>query len=264
MTASRIALLSMPPQCSRRSRRTAPASPASLTLKLGIPLLQKPAARPDRESRDQTRDDGEGQMPRHSKADRSDDTGNAQHQKMHIEHAAQQPGDFRDIELHQQESGRRQKEVTHWKKQDDNGSQGDGVRHHATSPSLSDNDSATAFETRSRPASRHQGQVNLPIRVLRCNVAIGALRRGRKAFLRFRAADDRDFVRFRVSFLLPGTPGDVGRLRVRPAELSSRRAVFYTTRALPRRMRAGRYVACVTAWDKASNQAKACAPYRIR
>lgn len=33
---------------------------------------------------------------------------------------------------------------------------------------------------------------------------------------------------------------------------------------LPRMWPAGRYLACVTAWDKASNRAKACALYRIR
>ena len=96
-------------------------------IKLGIPLLQKPAARPDRESRDRTRDYGEGQMTRHSKGYRPDDTGNAQHQKMRIEHAAQQPADLGDLKLHQQEGGRGQKELAHRKKQDDNGGQGDGV-----------------------------------------------------------------------------------------------------------------------------------------
>jgi hypothetical protein len=42
------------------------------------------------------------------------------------------------------------------------------------------------------------------------------------------------------------------------------RLTFYTTRPLPRRLRPGRWVACVTAWDKASNHAKSCAPYPIR
>ena len=97
----------------------------------------------------------------------------------------------------------------------------------------------------------------------RVQVYAGSAKRGRKAFLRFRAADDRDFIRFRVSFLYRGRLAmwvDFGFVKLS----WSQRAVFYTTRALPRRMRAGRYVACVTAWDKASNQAKACAPYRIR
>ena len=97
----------------------------------------------------------------------------------------------------------------------------------------------------------------------RVRVSTGSARRGRKAYLRFRAADDRDFVRFRVSFLYRGRLAmwvDFGFVKLS----WSQRAVFYTKRPLPRQMRAGRYVACVTAWDKASNQAKACAPYRIR
>ena len=89
----------------------------------------------------------------------------------------------------------------------------------------------------------------------RVQVYAGSAKRGRKAFLRFRAADDRDFVRFRVSFLYRGRLAmwvDFGFVKLS----WSRRAVFYTTRRLPRQMRAGRYVACVTAWDKASNQAR--------
>jgi hypothetical protein len=97
----------------------------------------------------------------------------------------------------------------------------------------------------------------------RVQVFPGSARRGRRAYLRFRATDDRDYVRFRVSFLYRGRLAmwvDFGF-----SQLSwSQRLVFYTTRPLPRRLRAGRWVACVTVWDKASNQAKACAPYRIR
>lgn len=106
-------------------------------IELGIPRLQKPAAGPDRKGRNQTGDNGEGQMPRHDKGQRPDGAGNARHQKMRIEHAAQQPGDFRDVEFHQQKGGLGQKEIAQRKKQDDNGGQGDGVRHQAASPSLS-------------------------------------------------------------------------------------------------------------------------------
>jgi hypothetical protein len=97
----------------------------------------------------------------------------------------------------------------------------------------------------------------------RVKVYSGSAVRGRRAFLHFRAGDDRDYVRFRVSFLY----------RERLAmwvdfpfvQLSwSTRATFYTKQRLPRQVRPGRYLACVTAWDKASNQAKGCAPYRIR
>jgi hypothetical protein len=42
------------------------------------------------------------------------------------------------------------------------------------------------------------------------------------------------------------------------------RATLRTRTAFPRFLPKGRYRACVTAWDKASNQARACVPYRIR
>lgn len=79
---------------------------------LGIPLSQKPAAPPDRESREQADANGENRPARHGKDHRPDDTGNAHHQKMDTEHAAQQLGDGWNVELHQQKGGRRQKKVT--------------------------------------------------------------------------------------------------------------------------------------------------------
>jgi Thrombospondin type 3 repeat len=97
----------------------------------------------------------------------------------------------------------------------------------------------------------------------RVKVYSGSAVRGRRMFLHFRAADDRDFVRFRVTLTYRGRTAmwaDFGY-----AQLSwSTPATVYTRRALPRRLPAGRYVACVTAWDKASNHAQSCAPYRIR
>jgi hypothetical protein len=97
----------------------------------------------------------------------------------------------------------------------------------------------------------------------RVRVYPGGAVRGRRAFLHFRVADDRDFVRFRVSF-------DYGRRVSLWVDFGfvqttwSGRATFFTRRPLPRALPAGRYLACVTAWDKASNRAKSCAPYRIR
>jgi hypothetical protein len=101
-------------------------------------------------------------------------------------------------------------------------------------------------------------QVKPRVRVYR-----GSARRGRRAYLRFRVADDRDDVRFRVSFQYRGRmvmwwDFNFVRLAWRTG------ATFYTKGRLPRQLPAGRYLACVTAWDKASNRAKACAPYRIR
>lgn len=97
----------------------------------------------------------------------------------------------------------------------------------------------------------------------RVRVYPGSAWRGRRAFLKFRVADDRDFVRFRVSFVYRGRLAmwvDFGFVQA-----SWRgRATFYTKGPLPRLLPAGRYLACVTAWDKAANRAKSCAPYRIR
>ena len=94
---------------------------------LGIPLPQKPAARPHCESRDQGHTYCENRPTRQRKGHRPDAAGNARHQKMGVEHAAQQLGDLGNVELDQQKGGRRQKKVTHRKKQDDNGGQGDAV-----------------------------------------------------------------------------------------------------------------------------------------
>ena len=81
--------------------------------------------------------------------------------------------------------------------------------------------------------------------------------------MRFRAADDRDFVRFRVSFVYRGRLlmwVNFGFVQT----TWSGRNTFYTKGPLPRILPAGRYLGCVTAWDKAANRAKSCAPYRIR
>ncbi len=97
----------------------------------------------------------------------------------------------------------------------------------------------------------------------RVKVYRGSAVRGRRAFVHFRAADDRDFVRFRVTFERRGLPllwADFGWVKTS----WSARATFHTKGPLPRMLPAGRYLACVTAWDKAANHAKSCAPYRIR
>ena len=97
----------------------------------------------------------------------------------------------------------------------------------------------------------------------RVRVFPGSAVRGRRAFLNFRVADDRDFVRFRVSFHYRGRLAmwiDFGYVQT----TWSGRATFYTKGPLPRALPGGRYLACVTAWDKAANRAKSCAPYRIR
>jgi hypothetical protein len=114
--------------------------------------------------------------------------------------------------------------------------------------------------------SNHDGKGDAcqPDRVKpRVKVYAGGARRGKRAFLNFRAADDRDYVRFRVSFYYRARLAmwvDFGFVQLSWND----RATFYTKRALPRQLQAGRYLACVTAWDRAANRAKSCALYRIR
>ncbi len=124
------------------AQHAAPMQPAQLTrrigiagqpsVELGIHLAQKPAARPDGKGRDQADAENESQPAFRGKGDRPDDAGNDQRHEIGIEHAAQQPGDRRDVELHQQKGRRRQQEIPHRKQQDHGGEQGDGIRRHAS------------------------------------------------------------------------------------------------------------------------------------
>lgn len=91
----------------------------------------------------------------------------------------------------------------------------------------------------------------------------GSARRGARAFLKARVADDRDFVRLYVTLSYRGRllyRGTTGYAQTRWAVPET----FYTLTRLPRRLPAGRYLACVQAWDKAGNSARGCAPYRVR
>jgi hypothetical protein len=119
----------MPPQCSRRSRRTASASPASLALSCASHRGRN-QRREDCESRNQADANGDKQSPRQANGDHADRAGNGHHQEIRAEHAAQQLSHRRDIKRHQEKGGRRQQEKTHRKQQDDSGEQGDGIWHH--------------------------------------------------------------------------------------------------------------------------------------
>ena len=97
----------------------------------------------------------------------------------------------------------------------------------------------------------------------RVKVYPGSAVRGRRAFLNFRVADDRDFVRFRVAFLYRGRLAMWVNFGFVQTTLEWTRHLLHEGAATPQ-LPAGRYLACVTAWDKASNRAKSCATYRIR
>ena len=91
----------------------------------------------------------------------------------------------------------------------------------------------------------------------------GIARRGRVAHFMARAADDRGPVRYRATLEWRG-------LTVLGSSFPFLQTVwtvpldFYSKRPLPRRMPAGRYQFCITAWDQAANRARSCALYRIR
>ena len=91
----------------------------------------------------------------------------------------------------------------------------------------------------------------------------GSARRGARAYLKARMADDRGTVRLHVTLNWRGRifyRGYFGWVQTSWAVPET----FYTLTRLPRFLPTGRYLACVQAWDRAGNSARACAPYRIR
>jgi hypothetical protein len=97
----------------------------------------------------------------------------------------------------------------------------------------------------------------------RVMIFAGSARRGTRAYLRARVADDRGFVRLHVTLGRGRRAfyrGVFGWVQTSWATVET----FYTMTRLPRLLPRGRYSACVQAWDRAGNTAKACAPYRVR
>jgi thrombospondin type 3 repeat protein len=91
----------------------------------------------------------------------------------------------------------------------------------------------------------------------------GSARRGARAYLKARMADDRGPVRLHVTLAHRGRVlyrGRFGWVQTSWAVTET----FYTLTRLPRFLPAGRYSACVRAWDRAGNSAQSCAPYRVR
>ena len=106
--------------------------------------------------------------------------------------------------------------------------------------------------------------VNLPDRVKpRVRVYPGSARRGTRAFVRLRAADNRGRVRLHVMLLYRGRALYNGRLPL-TATYWADPLYFITKTPLPSFLPAGRYRACVRAWDEAGNTALGCAAYHVR
>jgi hypothetical protein len=97
----------------------------------------------------------------------------------------------------------------------------------------------------------------------RVRAVAGSARRGQTAYFRARVADDRRYARLRAALEFHGRVvlrGSTPVLFVQWRQPAS----FLSDRPLPRWLPAGAYRFCVTAWDRAGNRARSCAPYRVR
>lgn len=91
----------------------------------------------------------------------------------------------------------------------------------------------------------------------------GVAQRGQTAFFSARAADDRGVVRLRAALTRRGHELARVSAAFRPV-IWTRPQTLFSNRPLPRGLAAGAYRLCVTAWDRAGNAARSCAPYRVR
>jgi hypothetical protein len=91
----------------------------------------------------------------------------------------------------------------------------------------------------------------------------GVAQRGQTAFFAARVADDSGFVRLRATLMRRGRELARASSAFRPVGWSRRQTLF-SNRPLSRGLAAGAYRLCVTAWDRAGNAARGCAPYRVR
>ena len=96
----------------------------------------------------------------------------------------------------------------------------------------------------------------------RVRVNRGSAKRGSRARLSVRVADDRGKVRLRVTLNHRGRTLYKG-LMPMAATLWASPLAFITSAPLPRFLPVGVYEACVRAWDPAGNTARSCAPYLV-
>lgn len=88
-------------------------------------------------------------------------------------------------------------------------------------------------------------------------------RRGARAYVMVRAADNRGRVRLHVTIQYHGHAYYNARMPMTTTYWAD--PLFFETRTpLPRSLPRGRYLACAKAWDEARNHARACAPLRVR
>ncbi len=82
------------------------------------------------------------------------------------------------------------------------------------------------------------------------------------AFFTAQVRDNKGEVRMRALLSYRGLPVLEGRTRFAPVVWTVRQR-FYSIRPMPRRLPAGIYKICITAWDRAGNQGRSCARYRV-
>jgi Thrombospondin type 3 repeat len=97
----------------------------------------------------------------------------------------------------------------------------------------------------------------------RVHVFPGSAVRGKRAYITARVADERGWVRLRVSLVHFGHVMYRGAF-TRPSSRWDTPATFHTKTPLPRFLPRGRYQACVTASDRAGNSRRSCARYYVR
>jgi hypothetical protein len=97
----------------------------------------------------------------------------------------------------------------------------------------------------------------------RVQVLAGSARRGTRAGVVARVADDRLFVRVLVTLVRSGRVRFGERFSVANSRWT-RPVTFRMRSPLPRALPGGRYAACVTATDRAGNHARSCARYVVR
>jgi hypothetical protein len=91
----------------------------------------------------------------------------------------------------------------------------------------------------------------------------GGAKRGRRAFFFARIRDNSGEARILAVLIHRGLPVLEGNTPYGPVSWRVRRR-FHSIRPLSRRLPAGIYKICITAWDRAGNTGRSCARYRIR
>lgn len=91
----------------------------------------------------------------------------------------------------------------------------------------------------------------------------GSARRGTRAFFAAQVRDNKGEVRMRALLTYRGLTVLEGRTPFARVVWTVKQR-FHSIRPLSRRLPAGVYKICITAWDRAGNQGRSCARYRVR